>query len=82
VDAFHDDDRARPVGDRDRPTVDVSHLERFAERCADLADDEIMSRAWRGAADMPMRRDEALSMRGAHAIDVVPDDAGPTPDFE
>jgi Arc/MetJ family transcription regulator len=38
---------------------------------------EAVDLALRYLAGQPMTRQEALAMRGAHAIDQVPDDAGP-----
>jgi Arc/MetJ family transcription regulator len=38
---------------------------------------EAVDLALRHLAGQPMTREEALSMRGAHAIGDVPDDAGP-----
>ena len=38
---------------------------------------EAVDLALRHLAGQPMTRDEALAMRGAHAIGEVPDDAGP-----
>jgi Arc/MetJ family transcription regulator len=39
---------------------------------------EAVDLALRHLAGQPMTRDEALAMRGAHAIDEVPHDAAPT----
>jgi Arc/MetJ family transcription regulator len=38
---------------------------------------EAVDLALRNLAGQPMTRDEALAMRGAHAIDDVPADVGP-----
>ncbi len=38
---------------------------------------EAVDIALRHLAGQPMSRDEALQMRGAHAIDALPDDVGP-----
>jgi Arc/MetJ family transcription regulator len=38
---------------------------------------EAVDLALRHLAGRPMSRDEALAMRGARAIDSIPDDAGP-----
>ena len=38
---------------------------------------EAVELALRHLAGQPMTRDEALGMRGAHAIDVLPPDVGP-----
>ncbi len=38
---------------------------------------EAVDIALRHLAGQPMTREEALQMRGAHAIDVLPDDVGP-----
>ncbi len=38
---------------------------------------EAVDLALRHLAGQPMTREEALAMRGAHAIDHLPDDAGP-----
>jgi Arc/MetJ family transcription regulator len=39
---------------------------------------EAVDLALRHLAGQPMTRDEALSMRGSHALDDIPRDAGPT----
>src|ERR1700730_11863836 len=39
---------------------------------------EAVDLALRHLAGQPMTRDEALAMRGAHAIDEIPDDIAPT----
>lgn len=39
---------------------------------------EAVDLALRHLAGQPMTRDEALAMRGAHAIDEIPEDAPPT----
>ena len=38
---------------------------------------EAVDLALRHLAGQPMTRDEALAMRGAHAIDDIPDDVAP-----
>lgn len=38
---------------------------------------EAVDLALRHLAGQPMSRDEALAMRGAHAIGAIPDDVGP-----
>ncbi len=38
---------------------------------------EAVDMALRHLAGQPMTREEALAMRGSHAIDHLPDDAGP-----
>lgn len=40
---------------------------------------EAVDLALRRLAGQPMTREEALAMRGAHAIAEVPEDAGPVP---
>jgi Arc/MetJ family transcription regulator len=40
---------------------------------------EAVDLALRRLAGQPMTREEALAMRGAHAIAEVPEDAGPAP---
>jgi Arc/MetJ family transcription regulator len=39
---------------------------------------EAVDLALRHLAGQPMSRDEALAMRGAHAIEEIPDDVAPT----
>ena len=66
------DDTLEPSEQPIETEVSVTDLQRFATGHADLDDDEVMARAW--------GRDDGVSMRGAHAIDTIPEDAGPLAD--
>ena len=53
------------------------HLRVVMERYGLSTKTEAVDLALRHLAGQPMSREEALGMRGAHAIGEIPDDAGP-----
>jgi Arc/MetJ family transcription regulator len=57
--------------------IDDDALHAVMERYGVRTKTEAVDLALRHLAGQPMTRDEALAMRGAHAIDQVPDDVGP-----
>jgi Arc/MetJ family transcription regulator len=59
--------------------IDETYIRTIMDRYGIHTKTEAVDLALRHLAGQPMTRDEALSMRGANAIDVVPADTGPTP---
>jgi Arc/MetJ family transcription regulator len=57
--------------------IEDVYLRAVMERYGLRTKTEAVDLALRHLAGQPMTREEALSMRGAHAISDVPDDAGP-----
>jgi len=59
--------------------IEDDYLQAVMDRFGLRTKTEAVDLALRHLAGQPMTREEALSMRGAHAIENVPADAGPTP---
>jgi Arc/MetJ family transcription regulator len=59
--------------------IEDSYLEAIMDRYGVRTKTEAVDLALRHLAGQPMTRDEALAMRGAHAIGKLPTDAGPPP---
>lgn len=59
--------------------IDEGYLRTIMDRYGILTKTEAVDLALRHLAGQPMTRDEALAMRGANAIDQVPNDTGPAP---
>ncbi|MHB8669417.1 MAG: type II toxin-antitoxin system VapB family antitoxin [Acidimicrobiales bacterium] len=57
--------------------IDDTCLQLIMDRYGVRTKTEAVDLALRHLAGQPMRREEALSMRGAHAIGKVPTEAGP-----
>lgn len=57
--------------------IEDDHLRAVMDRYDVRTKTEAVDLALRHLAGQPMSRDEALAMRGAHAIDAVPDDIDP-----
>jgi len=64
---------------RVRTNIEIEdvYLRAVMERYGLRTKTEAVDLALRHLAGQPMTREEALSMRGAHAIGDLPDDAGP-----
>ncbi len=58
--------------------LDDTHLRAIMDRFGVHTKTEAVDLALRHLAGQPMTREEALAMRGARAIDDVPDDVAPT----
>lgn len=58
--------------------IEDEYLTAIMDRYGVHTKTEAVDLALRHLAGQPMTRDEALAMRGAHAIDVVADDPAPT----
>ena len=58
--------------------IEDDYLQAVMDRFGLRTKTEAVDLALRHLAGQPMTREEALSMRGAHAIENVPADAGPT----
>jgi Arc/MetJ family transcription regulator len=58
--------------------IDDTYVEAIMDRYGVRTKTEAVDLALRHLAGQPMTRAEALAMRGAHAIDDLPNDAGPT----
>jgi len=58
--------------------IDDTYLQAIMDRYGIRTKTEAVDLALRHLAGQPMTREEALAMRGAHAIGKVPADAGPT----
>jgi Arc/MetJ family transcription regulator len=58
--------------------IEDTYVEAIMDRYGVRTKTEAVDLALRHLAGQPMTRAEALAMRGAHAIDDVPADAGPT----
>jgi Arc/MetJ family transcription regulator len=59
--------------------IDDDFVETIMDRFGVRTKTDAVDLALRHLAGQPLTRDEALAMRGAHAIDAVPDDVGPGP---
>lgn len=59
--------------------IDDDHVAAIMGRFGVRTKTEAVDLALRHLAGQPMTRDEALAMRGAHAIAEVPADVGPPP---
>jgi Arc/MetJ family transcription regulator len=57
--------------------IDDTYLQAIMDRYGLRTKTEAVDLALRHLAGQPMTREEALAMRGAHAIGKVPTDAGP-----
>jgi Arc/MetJ family transcription regulator len=57
--------------------IEETYLRSVMDRYGVHTKTEAVDLALRHLAGQPMTREEALAMRGANAIDRVPDDAGP-----
>lgn len=64
---------------RTRTNIEIedSYVEAIMDRFGVHTKTEAVDLALRHLAGQPMTREEALAMRGAHAIDQVPVDAAP-----
>ena len=58
--------------------LEDTHLRAIMDRFGVHTKTEAVDLALRHLAGQPMTREEALAMRGAHAIDEIPDDVDPT----
>lgn len=58
--------------------IEDDYLRAIMDRYGVATKTEAVDLALRHLAGQPMTRDEALAMRGAHAIDEITDDAAPT----
>jgi Arc/MetJ family transcription regulator len=54
--------------------IDTLYLQQVMDRYGVHTKTEAVDLALRHLAGQPMTREEALAMRGAHAIDAIPDD--------
>jgi Arc/MetJ family transcription regulator len=59
--------------------LEDDHVRAIMDRYGVHTKTEAVALALRHLAGQPMSRDEALAMRGAHAIGEVPPDEGPVP---
>jgi Arc/MetJ family transcription regulator len=57
--------------------IEEAYLRAVMDRYGVHTKTEAVDLALRHLAGQPMTREEALAMRGAHAIDQLPDDVGP-----
>jgi len=57
--------------------IEDTYLRAIMDRFGVHTKTEAVDLALRHLAGQPMSRDEALAMRGARALDAVPDDTGP-----
>ena len=57
--------------------IDDVHVQSIMDRYGVRTKTEAVDLALRHLAGQPMTRKQALSMRGAHALQQVPDDAAP-----
>lgn len=57
--------------------IEDTHVQTIMDRYGVRTKTEAVELALRHLAGQPMTRDEALAMRGAHAIDEVPEDVAP-----
>lgn len=57
--------------------IEDTHVQAIMDRYGVRTKTEAVELALRHLAGQPMTRDEALAMRGAHAIDAAPDDVAP-----
>lgn len=58
--------------------LEETYLKAIMDRFGVHTKTEAVDLALRHLAGQPMTREEALAMRGAHAVHEVPDDVGPT----
>ncbi len=58
--------------------IEDDYLQAIMDRFGVRTKTEAVDLALRHLAGQPMTREEALSMRGAHALERVPADAGPS----
>ncbi len=58
--------------------IDDTYVRVIMDRYGVHTKTEAVNLALRHLAGQPMTREEALAMRGAHAVGEVPEDAGPT----
>lgn len=58
--------------------IEDDHLQVIMDRFGLRMKTEAVNLALRYLTGQPMTREEALSMRGAHAIESIPADAGPS----
>jgi Arc/MetJ family transcription regulator len=58
--------------------IDDRYVEAIMDRYGVRTKTEAVDLALRQLAGLPMTREEALKMRGAHAMETPPEDAGPT----
>ena len=65
---------------RQRTNIELesTYVEAIMDRFGVHTKTEAVDLALRHLAGQPMTRHEALAMRGAHALDDVPDDVAPT----
>jgi Arc/MetJ family transcription regulator len=57
--------------------IEDIHVQRIMDRYGVRTKTEAVELALRHLAGQPMSRDEALAMRGAHAIEAAPEDLAP-----
>jgi len=62
--------------------IEDVHVQSIMDRYGVRTKTEAVDLALRHLAGQPMTREEALAMRGAHAIEEAPADVGPRPDAE
>lgn len=58
--------------------IEDAYVEAIMDRFGVHTKTEAVDLALRHLAGQPMTREEALAMRGAHAIDALPSDVAPT----
>ena len=58
--------------------IEDTYVKAIMDRFGVHTKTEAVDLALRHLAGQPMTREEALAMQGAHAIDEIPEDAGPT----
>lgn len=58
--------------------IESDYLQTIMDRYGVHTKTEAVDLALRNLAGQPMTRDEALAMRGSHAIDQIPADTGPS----
>jgi Arc/MetJ family transcription regulator len=59
--------------------IDDDYVEAIMDRFGVRTKTDAVDLALRHLAGQPMTREEALALRGTHAIDAVPVDVGPEP---
>lgn len=59
--------------------IEDDHVRAIMDRFGVHTKTEAVDLALRHLAGQPMSREEALAMRGARAIDAIPQDSGPSP---
>jgi Arc/MetJ family transcription regulator len=60
--------------------IDDHYVEAIMDRFGVRTKTDAVDLALRHLAGQPMTREEALAMRGSHAIEAVPSDVGPEPE--